>query len=831
MLLLVCLCLLQDKPTEIPKTLTVADKALFDQLFREGLFDPKDATWMNVTFKQFSYGREYTTTQRLWKKEGKFYHCNGAQESGLEVKDEKALNIADSVNAAEGSLRFAGGIANPPPLAIAAWCYRSGKDEQAAAMLHRLRQQQKQRYVDPNIKPSLTSTRYESMPTELADKLQWDLAWISYAGMVHSFQVHRDTQALAHGVQLEKHFSHGLQRFPSASVVLADLRRRDKEGKFNTPKTDKLPEAYAKWSVEEKIKFLIQDFQEIDEFQMSQPGGVHLGNNYRVRELAKLGEAALPALFDCLEKDERLVRTISYWRNFHPNREVHFVAEAAMDTVYMILKTIPASPEGVDYRDPPLKRYRAFGAAARKYWEANHNKSPLLRHYETLCNLQFNDGLRCSAMNSLLVSDSYPPWMNEAELYWPVAPSEMKTELEQFQNPTVAEALWRCLDNDTKPQEARDKYHANQIARSINRAENYFIAGLVALGDRRVIPEMQKRQRDEKYPFRYRLKLAYALHQLGDSKALAQMAKAIGAGREPKGFSIADDSDHWELVTLEFTLLVRSLVFAGIPETDAALDAIANNTHPLHNYFAVRLKPYHFSRSRESNFYSHPYCMKFYREWLKDTSPSGSTYEVKTHTRNNVPDESLSIRTKQSNIMASIYGIIKEKKNRRDKVETRVCDDTMLYLTRIILGLPAYHPLRTDSQQLFDRNMKWLETYTLRRKTNYEATMLGSYSSDQALIPDLKPLEQVATGADVEAGRAAFSLNGQAQRLELKLPAWVVLKKDVQGTYIGRRGLVFQAESLDGKKYYGALFADGIRQVKEEEVHAIEAFDPTSVRR
>jgi predicted small secreted protein len=63
--------------------------------------------------------------------------------------------------------------------------------------------------------------------------------------------------------------------------------------------------------------------------------------------------------------------------------------------------------------------------------------------------------------------------------------------------------------------------------------------------------------------------------------------------------------------------------------------------------------------------------------------------------------------------------------------------------------------------------------------------------------------------------------------LDVKLPAWVILKKDVQGTYISRRGIVFQAETAASKKHYGALFNDGIREVKEEEIEKFEVYDPS----
>lgn len=842
MWLLICLLTWQGVQAAKPAALTDEDKALFEKLFREGLFDPKEAVWTKLTVKREFNRQDFSYSRQQWRKGKRYYLCNGTSYEDSTLNDAIAADITElakerlakiTTDGISSSMRYAGGIPNPPNLAIAAWCYRAGKDQVAAELLQQLRHQ-------------LSTVRVGNEPTDVYGKFHWDLEWISYAGMVHAFQDHQDALALSHGEQLEKHFTHGLQRFPQAKDVIADLRRRQKEGTFGKPAADKLPEEYAKYSVEEKIKFLIKDFQEIDEHQMMQPGGVALSNNFRVREMAKLGEAALPALFDCIEKDQRMVRVVSYWRDFHPTREVHYVAEAAWDAVYMILKTIPASHQGIDYQSPPLQRYRAMGAAAKKYWEAHRSKSPEQRHYETLCDLKNNSMVRSSAVVSLVTEEQHPSWFNhEAELYWPKPPASMKASLDVFKNPTVAEALWFSLDHDTRPREPNSKkgvtenqnhsyrYELNEIQRSINRAENHFLAGLVALGDRRAMPEMLKRVQDKKNPFRLRLKLAQALHLFGDPNPLAGLAQQIAAGEEPKGgFPMPPSNEHWDISTLEATLFIRTLTQAELPETDAALMAIARKkNHPLHEYFAIRLRPYARDTGRASNYYSHPYCMVFYREWLKDTSPSGTVYQISTSQRNKVEEENLSIRTGDMNIGTGVHGIIKERAMRLDSVESRVCDDTMLHLSRMIIGMPEYHPLRKDAQALFDRNMEWLNTHVLRRKNLYEAYLMGSNSSDQTLIPDLKPLRKPATLEDVHEGRAAFSLTEPSELLDLKLPAWVVLKKDVQGTYIRRRGLIVQAETASGKKHYGVLFNDGIREVKDEEIEKIEVYDPEKIPR
>jgi hypothetical protein len=133
--------------------------------------------------------------------------------------------------------------------------------------------------------------------------------------------------------------------------------------------------------------------------------------------------------------------------------------------------------------------------------------------------------------------------------------------------------------------------------------------------------------------------------------------------------------------------------------------------------------------------------------------------------------------------------------------------------------------LYKDSQQRFDRNLKWIHTHSFRRITNYESVQFNESSA--YLIPEFTPLQRPATKQDVKDLKAIFSLEGEAKLVDIKLPAWIVLKKDVStNDYVLRRGLIFQAEELNGKKQYGVLYPRDLKTIKEDEVLRIEAYEP-----
>ena len=58
----------------------------------------------------------------------------------------------------------------------------------------------------------------------------------------------------------------------------------------------------------------------------------------RVAALIEIGDPAVPALIDAVEKDGRLTRSVHFWRDFSRDRTVLSVREAALTAVMSILK-------------------------------------------------------------------------------------------------------------------------------------------------------------------------------------------------------------------------------------------------------------------------------------------------------------------------------------------------------------------------------------------------------------------------------------------------------------------------------------------------------------
>lgn len=132
-------------------------------------------------------------------------------------------------------------------------------------------------------------------------------------------------------------------------VLLADLERRGREGEripaltcgltnFTTPA--------------ERIAALIQNLDLVAARQWSQPGGVMLVQDPVVAALVQDGDAAVPALIDCLATDQRLTRSVNFGRDFMRQRNLIPASSAARAALQAITQT-----------DFPT------AAAWRAYWE------------------------------------------------------------------------------------------------------------------------------------------------------------------------------------------------------------------------------------------------------------------------------------------------------------------------------------------------------------------------------------------------------------------------------------------------------------------------------
>jgi hypothetical protein len=146
--------------------------------------------------------------------------------------------------------------------------------------------------------------------------------------------------------------------------LLADEERRVAEPPHQTLLQiglDKFPEP------SKRIAALISDLDEVSARQWGQPGGVALNFDPIVVALIREGDEAVDPLLDCMENDRRLTRSVSFFRDFSPDRNLISVRDAARMALSQILM--------VDFETV---------AEYRSYWQKYKTTNQPERWYETL---------------------------------------------------------------------------------------------------------------------------------------------------------------------------------------------------------------------------------------------------------------------------------------------------------------------------------------------------------------------------------------------------------------------------------------------------------------
>ena len=87
----------------------------------------------------------------------------------------------------------------------------------------------------------------------------------------------------------------------------------------------------------DRIATLIDHLQDTKVLQHSQPGGVNLKEDPIISALAAEGTVAIPAILDTIEHDKRLTRSVSFWRDYVPDRSLLSVQGAAYTAFCLIV--------------------------------------------------------------------------------------------------------------------------------------------------------------------------------------------------------------------------------------------------------------------------------------------------------------------------------------------------------------------------------------------------------------------------------------------------------------------------------------------------------------
>lgn len=155
-----------------------------------------------------------------------------------------------------------------------------------------------------------------------------------------------------------------------ADQLAKDSERRMKEG----AKTVDMA-SLDKMSSKDRVAKLIELLDQVSARQWGQPGGVNLADDRIVQALIKEGNVAGDALLDCIEKDTRLTRSVSFGRDFFPTRNLLTVKSAAFAAFCGITQ--------IDAYGPNMRRQPTV-ADLRGMWAKNKNLIPAERWFNVL---------------------------------------------------------------------------------------------------------------------------------------------------------------------------------------------------------------------------------------------------------------------------------------------------------------------------------------------------------------------------------------------------------------------------------------------------------------
>lgn len=364
--------------------------------------------------------------------------------------------------------------------------------------------------------------------SKLTQGLRGTYAWRHYSGCIHAFMVAQDKEALEHGQHFLKKFPEKKKDCPQIGHIVADLKRRQAEKTFGKTLTDAAPKHFAKLSTKQKLPFLLKQLDQVCARQWGQPGGVHLDSDWRVGNIIKLGEGAVPALIDCLENDARLTRSVHFWRDFSYDRTVLTVKECALTAISSILRTeffeVLATGDNFSGRDE--KRQKSTVQNIRTYWKRWGHLSFDARMMAILTNPKHSIKARKEAAKNLA---SFGSDEVIGTTVWTGDLGESKHKvnplIKRYSKPTVAEAIVQFLDQGLAKLKAT-KIDKEDLEYEHETLLAHRLACLERLGDKAITGALLKRFKAQE-SFEPRLLLAGTCQVLGEPRPVDAIAMQL----------------------------------------------------------------------------------------------------------------------------------------------------------------------------------------------------------------------------------------------------------------------------------------------------------------
>jgi hypothetical protein len=791
-------------------TLSAEDKLYLDRLMKEFLFDPRGAERVAVkTLVRTVRGTSSEETCEGWLVRGqsgepdRVYFADGASILAPPERERKKVDFAARCKARfspggeEDDLdfpeRFRGERRRyhiyklEEDLALAAWLHRCGEDALAAQALDRAREFNRDR----------------------GKELRRLMAWSVFSRTVHAYIVRADDEALSNGERFLRLYPDEIKErhYPQAEQIVKDLKRRQKHGTFGKVPAESWPDGFDRWSAEKQIAYLVQGLEEVDVRQSDTIDGVDLVSDRRILALIRLGERAVPALLDVLEKDERLTHCVSFTHEYGRDRTVVSVREAALAALEAILRMQFFTPDGLYdslTRRHDAKTANAVADRARTFWERFGNLPLDERMMKVLTHPKTSFPDRREAAENLAAPHEKRR-MGRWAWQWKFFTNHdskltPNPAVAKFSNPTTAEAMLSAMDAEVKDHVTK---HSEAVLgeelKERREIEEIYLAAIVKLGDKRIAPKLAERAAAVKTA-RERCEYAYAAHPLGDAAAFRAFADDFRAGKIEV---IADDYEEIDLRNI-----LSALIHANTPEAEQAIQALTKPGHPRHSMVRKQLLAVY----TDSVWHEHPFCLKMLRSALEDTSHTGAKFSIE--------DGRLRRQRPDGEDGCPLPEALADPANRRGEAPERVCDVAAMALEHLVFGLPLYHPLLKEADKRLSAFKAAFDRYAgaYRKLEEREFRLLDMIASTTIYVPAIRPLGRLATAADVQAGKAIFHLGDRGKLADLKLPVGAVVRSDLKKEY-WRGSLIVQAEiDAKGAMCYGVIGHHEIKLVHGDEL-------------
>lgn len=612
------------------------------------------------------------------------------------------VNDCDFVE--ETKSRFSGGKKiDSSDLADAAWLAHFGQEELAAKIIAELKRDTSRWIYEPE---------KESPDERIVRRLKEGLAWSTFYSAVSSFEGRHDEEALWHARHFHKTYPEFAKQFGNFSELLVDLERREKAKALNQPELEK-PFGFDEWETAKKVTWLIEQLDQVDAKQVMQPGSVPLFSDWRVVALIEIGDPAVKPLIDCIEKDQRMTRSVHFWRAFHRSRTVLGVREAALEAVEGIVQfqTFHTISTGDNFTVRGEKEAQSTASRLREYWN-KYGKMPFDERmmYVLRDSASQPEAMRRAAENLVNIDGEFI-WGRRINFKRSGDNAPENPVVKKFKDPTAAEAMLTAMDRDLADHDQKwsmDRYW-DPKRREI---ELIYLDAVADLGDKRILPAISERCVNAD-TVQMRLQTAEVGHRLGASKLLDEFARNFRDGKvEFPANDASDRSLRDQLPTAELAGVVRTLGRAKTKAANEALNALADPTHPAHAIAARAIHEFDPGWYEDNAWFIHPYCVRILRLELDDETLTGRVALV--------DGDQYVEKFKDGSSSTSIPELISDPATRRDRVELRHCDRVAEKLAALIVNLPPYHPLLKKADERLKKVRAILDQGFVREATPAE---------------------------------------------------------------------------------------------------------------